>query len=98
MLKFFKKDLFGFGVVIGLVIPAVIFFLLYFVNSLIGNPPVPFEIYIKNNTYQLVCIVLNVLPFRYYMINLKLDKTGRGILISTFAYAGVYVIFNYFLK
>ena len=35
-------------------------------------------------------ITSNMITFRYYMVNLKYDKTGRGILLVTFASAAAY--------
>ncbi len=32
----------------------------------------------------LVGLVANILVFRYYMVGLKLEKTGKGILLVTF--------------
>jgi hypothetical protein len=33
---------------------------------------------------QIISLVVNLLLMRYYLINLKADKTGRGILLVTF--------------
>jgi hypothetical protein len=98
MSKFFKRDQFGLGVIMGILLPVILLFLFYFVNALFGRPPLSFHAFIRNETFQLVCIAVNVLPFRQYMIKYKFDKTGRGMLISTFAYAILYVVVNYLLK
>jgi len=98
MSKFFKRDQFGLGIIMGVLLPVILLFLIYFVNALFGRPPLSFHAFIRNDTFQLVCIAVNVLPFRQYMIKYKFDKTGRGMLISTFAYAILYVVVNYLLK
>jgi hypothetical protein len=81
----FRKDVFLFGLLLGSILPTLLFFglKLFFVDFL--------EIFIEINTIYVLSILVNFLIFRYYMINIQMDKTGRGILLGTFGHAFVYV-------
>jgi membrane protease YdiL (CAAX protease family) len=86
MFKFLKKDSFILGIILGLVVPVIFFFLITLLNGqLLDNA-------MGQNTIMLISIVLNVFVFRYYLLNDKKDKTGRGVLISTFVYTIIFFI------
>jgi hypothetical protein len=80
----FKKDSFWLGISIGIVAPLLFYGALILLNILIasifGND---FEI--RQNTMMLLSIFINLVPIRIYFVSWKLDKTGRGILLVTFA-------------
>ena len=80
----FKKDSFWLGISIGIVTPLLFYGVLVLVNillaSIFGND---FEI--RQNTKMLLSIFINLVPIRIYFVSWKLDKTGRGILLITFA-------------
>jgi len=42
------------------------------------------EFYLDLQTHVLVSLFGNLFPIRYYFVNLKFDKTGRGVLLVTF--------------
>jgi len=44
-------------------------------------------------TMVLISIFVNLFTLRYYLVNLRYDKTGRGILMLTFGLAMVYFYF-----
>jgi len=44
----------------------------------------------KQSTIQLICIFSNLFLIRYYLLRLKFDYTGRGILLATFIMAIAY--------
>lgn len=82
----FKKDYFSFGLVIGSLLPTLLFFGL---NFLFENY---FEkVFIELNTIYVLSIVFNFLIFRYYMVNIEMEKTGRGVLLATFIHAFIYI-------
>jgi len=81
----FKKDYFLFGLIIGALSPLFCFF----GAKLLLNDYFNFSI--KINTIYVCSILINFFLFRYYMINKEMDKTGRGILLSTFGYAFLYI-------
>jgi hypothetical protein len=86
-----KKDNIAFGVLIGLVLPILVFGLLWFISLLVkveGAWARPFQ---KDNM-MLLAVMLNLIPMRIYMVRYKLDKTGRGLLLITFVLIVVYFI------
>ncbi|MBN2729080.1 MAG: hypothetical protein JXR53_07630 [Bacteroidales bacterium] len=89
MRSFFKRDNIWLGIGIALVIPVIMYFLLKLINLFTGE-----EHILQNSTMQLIAVFINLLPFRYYLIRLKADKTGRGILLVTMVLALVYFYFN----
>jgi hypothetical protein len=86
------KDNFILGMAIGLLVPVLCFAIILGIENQImsglpGKPEVPMNIMV------FIAIATNLLPFRFYMINKKLDKTGRGILLATFVFAFLNVLY-----
>ena len=81
----FKIDNFLFGLFIGAIVPVLFIYL--FIYLLISF----LEAEIKEDTIYVLSVLFNFLIFRLYMINMNMDKTGRGILLSTFLHAFIYV-------
>ena len=94
-MNIFKKDAIWFGMLLGLVIPAILYGILYAV-SLALMPQNATEPVLKTGTIILVALFPNLLILRYYLVKLNLDKTGRGMLLSTFILAMIY--FVYYMK
>ncbi len=78
-----NKDSWILGVLVGLLLPAMVYALVILVLLPYGQvegftyaprPRIPF----------LVAIIANLFPFRFYMVSKKYDRTGRGILLVTF--------------
>jgi len=87
-----KKDNWILGIALGILVPVIIYILMmagmeYWAEL---NPRLNPNL-LKKSTFQLTGIFFNMFTFRYYMVNLKYDKTGRGILMATFIYAGIFV-------
>ncbi len=87
-----KKDNWILGIALGIIVPLVVYALLwkgmeYWAEI---NPRLNPNL-LKKSTFQLAGIFVNMFTFRYYMVNLRYDKTGRGILLSTFLFAGIFV-------
>lgn len=81
----FNKDSWTLGVLIGILLPLVIYALA--ISTLAGYGYVENFIYtIRPKVPALLAAFSNLLPFRYYMVNKKYDRTGRGILLVTFAF------------
>jgi len=81
-----RRDNIWMGILLGILLPLLLFGILYgilyFVELKTGN--------ISAITIQkilLVSILPNVFLLRYYLLKLKYDLTGRGILLVTFLYA-----------
>ena len=81
----FKKDDWTLGILIGLLLPLVFYGLTILALSLWGrtqglrDPPHP-------QVQGLVGLAANLIAFRYYMVKLKYDRAGRGIILITFLY------------
>ncbi|MBC8147806.1 MAG: hypothetical protein H8E98_07470 [Bacteroidetes bacterium] len=88
MLKILKKDSFKLGIAIGIISPLVIYAILYFVAAYFKILP-----HLKESTLQLIAIFINMFLLRYYLLKVKYDKTGRGVLLATFVLAIVYFVF-----
>lgn len=76
------KDSFPAGLAFGGGLLIVSYFLFNWLRLLLirfyGNPYL-----LKPPTVQLFCMVINVLVFRWMIINLEKEKTGKGILFVT---------------
>ncbi len=86
-----NKDNFFWGALIGFIFPALAFLLIRFLASTAGNE----EFIIRPLGYdsmQVYAIVANLIPFRIYMINKQLDRTGRGLIFATFVLVIIYFI------
>ncbi|MEZ5082749.1 MAG: hypothetical protein R2750_04795 [Bacteroidales bacterium] len=79
----FKKDHYLFGLLIGVMVPVILFLIIYVINYLLFIMSVA-KFYLDLETHVLISLAGNLLPIRYYFVNLKFDKTGRGILLVTF--------------
>ena len=93
IIKYLKRDSFLLGIILGIVFPAIIYGILHLLNVSFPNPSskVPF---LKESTVQILGIAVNALLLRYYLINLKSDKTGRGIMLVTFILAILFFALN----
>ena len=102
-LDFLKKDTYTMGIVLGVLIPVILFGILFGVLLLMvhANPDMLAN---KPNLYKtivpkfiLISIIPSLLLLRYYLLKLKYDKTGRGLVISTFVLGLVFVIVQFSL-
>ena len=84
----FKKDSPLLGLFLGVIIP-IIFYLFqdFIIPIIIGKS-------FSSSSMELFALVLNLPVFRYYIINLKYEKTAKGILFATFIYALIWVYVN----
>ena len=78
-----NKDHYIFGLGIGLVVPALLFGIILFMNYILVELGIA-KLYFDLQTHILVSFFGNLLPIRYYFVNLAYDKTGRGVLLVTF--------------
>lgn len=103
MLDKFRKDSYTMGVILGLIIPVIVFGILYgillllihFKPDMLFNSPNLMKTLIPK--FILISIIPSIFILRYYLLNLKYDKTGRGILISTFILGIVFVVAQFAL-
>jgi len=91
-----KRDHYIFGLTIGILVPIILFGIIYLINLFIVIIEVA-EFYLDLKTHVLVSLFGNLLPIRYYFVNLKFDKTGRGVLLVTFVLILIFFGLNEFL-
>ena len=84
----FNKDSALLGLFLGFIIP-VVFYLLQdmIIPIIIGRS-------FSNQSMQLFALIVNAPILRYYLINLKYEATGKGILFVTFIYGMIWVYIN----
>lgn len=101
--NFLRKDTYAMGVILGLLIPAVLFGILFAglailvkanPDMLVNNPSLYKTIVPK---LILISIIPSLFLLRHYLLKLKYDKTGRGLVISTFVLGLVFVIVQFSL-
>jgi len=86
----FKKDSAILGLFIGIVIPVFFYFLQKEIIPLVLGRS------FSTASMQLFALVLNLPFFRYYLMNLKYEKTGKGIFFATFIYGLIWIFINQF--
>lgn len=91
MREWLKKDSFYLGIIMGLVLPVAMFFIirgaLHLIESFVHSVTLEFHYVLLLST------TVNLITLRYYLVNLKNDRTGRGILGITFVYIILYFVF-----
>lgn len=86
-----KKDNWALGIGLGLLTPLAVYGIILLIMRQWGTIDPYAGIYVlSKSTMMLIGIFSNLFTFRYYMVNLNFDKTGRGILLATFLYAGLF--------
>ncbi|MCF8303033.1 MAG: hypothetical protein K9I94_07140 [Bacteroidales bacterium] len=91
-MSIFKKDSFLLGGILGILIPIIIIALIFLVRFLFISDVAGGNI-LNDDKLLLVSVFINLLPMRYYLVSLKFDRTGRGILLVTFVLGILYFIF-----
>ena len=90
-----KKNSWLLGIALGILMPLTSYAIMYYANIFISEeifnkPPI-----FRDLTIRVLAIVSNILVFRYYMVNLNYDYTGRGILLVTFIAVIMFFYFYY---
>lgn len=81
----FNRNSIWFGALIGLILPIIVYAILYGAFMLYENlsgSPVTFDM----KLLQLISPVINLFFIRYYLVTKKYDETGRGLLLVTFVF------------
>jgi hypothetical protein len=98
-----RRDSYAVGIGLGLLIPLILFGIIYGVFALIvhANPQMlvnsPNLIKILIPKFILIALIPNLFILRYYLLKLKYDMTGRGIVIATFVWAIAFVATQFLL-
>ena len=79
-----KKDLWPMGVLIGIILPILLFAVLFAIDMGIYQM---WETHmtVRFDYIYLLSISANLFPIRHYLVNLKFEKTGMGLLLITIA-------------
>ena len=78
-----KKDNIALGIVIGLVLPALLAGLFFLLATFVHPTGTWSNLFEKNKLF-ILALAVNVIPIRLYFVSYKMDKTGKGVLLSTF--------------
>ena len=88
-----KRDHYLMGLLIGTTVPCLTFALVWLLNSLLVLPSG--EPWLDKQRLMLLALLPNVALIRYYLVNLKADKTGRVLVaITALAILAVFVVPN----
>ena len=91
-----RRDNIWMGILLGIVIPAALFGILTGIVCIIEHYTESIEL-VTSQKILLLSVVPNLFLLRHYLLKLKYDLTGRGILTSTFLVAILFAILE-FLK
>lgn len=97
MFEKFRRDSWLTGILVGIFLPGLLFALLTGGLALLRscNPAIPYDIVVPK--LLLIALLPNVFVLRHYLVKLKFDKTGRGIVGVTFLWALAFVIIQFTL-
>lgn len=87
-----RRDSLPMGLFIGLVCPVILFAILFGIVAIVQHYTGNINIDKMIQKSILLSVIPNVLILRYYLVKLKYDLTGRGILIVTFLIAFLFAI------
>lgn len=87
-----RRDSMPMGLFIGFICPAICFGLLYAIITLVQHQTGALNMDRMIQKLILLSVIPNVLLLRYYLVKLKYDLTGRGILLITFAIALLFAV------
>ncbi len=95
-----RRDSWGMGIFLGTVVPVITFgvFLGLFALALAAAPRTEaVDVFDINTICKIVLLsmVPSVFVMRYYLLKLKYDYTGRGILLMTFIIAVIFTVLNF---
>ena len=87
--SFFNRDSFLTGIIIGIFLPTLFYLVLFGIDILVFQS-FGSNIVAKPQYLYLLSIVANLFPIKYYFVNKKREKTGRGVLLVTFIFGILY--------
>ena len=89
----FNKNSLWVGIVIGIIMPLILYGLMYLVLLLYGHYTDK-EATLNETMLQIIAPVANLFFIRYYFVTKKYDDTGRGVLLVTFVFVISYFVIN----
>ena len=94
MLQFFKKNNFLFGFVTGVLLPIPVYGFFWVLDQLMKSTGIWHGLHQPQNIY-LLSLVGNIILIRIYFLNLKSDKTAKGIILMTLVYVVIFFLIYY---
>jgi hypothetical protein len=94
MIDKLRQDSFWMGLLLGSFIPAILFGILKLIIYFLPHEILNANVFTLERLI-LISIIPNVLLLRYYLLKLKYDLTGRGILTITFVIGIVFAIIHF---
>lgn len=93
-----RRDSLWMGLFIGIIVPAILYGVIYGLIALgltCTGKPVDVLNLVSSQKIILLSIVPNVFILRYYLLKLKFDLTGKGILMVTFIIGILFAILEF---
>jgi len=92
ILPFLKKDNFLTGLLLGIVLPIIFYGVVLLIDTLLFQF---FQIHLTSQYHYLYLLstAINVIPIRYYLVTLKAEKSGIGVLLIT----GICILTYFFM-
>ncbi len=90
--QFFRKDNYAFGAFLGLVSPLVLVFIFRLIFSMLSGL-VDLGAFSLEQHF-LITLIGNLFFVRYYFAGVKMEKTGKAVLIVTLLLIIVYFVFK----
>ncbi|OYT11932.1 MAG: hypothetical protein B6I18_02490 [Bacteroidetes bacterium 4572_112] len=94
-MNIFKKDSFILGGVLASIAPAIVYSILSALVKVLSEKYTQGIPLITEHNIILVSVFLNMLIFTTYIHKAPYDKTGRGVMLITFIYTGIYFIWRF---
>lgn len=98
LLEKLRRDSLWMGIIMGIAFPAILFGIIFGIIVLIlavsGKNMNVFDM-VSAQKIILLSIIPNVFILRYYLLKLKFDLTGRGILLITFVIGILFAVLEF---
>jgi hypothetical protein len=94
MIDKLRRDSLWMGMALGFLIPMIIFLLEKFILLFLPQEIIAANVFSLQRLI-LISIIPNVFLLRYYLLKLKYDLTGRGILAMTFVIGIIFIIVEF---
>ncbi len=95
MFSILKKDSVILGIVVALISPIILYFILSYLVQILSLELTWGIQLVQEKNIELVSIFANLFIMYTYLQNPKYERTGRGVLVSTFALALIHFYMNY---
>ena len=92
ILHFLKKDNFLAGLLLGIVLPIVFYGVVLLIDILLFQF-LQIHLTSQHHYMYLLSAAINLIPIRYYLVTLKAEKSGIGVLLIT----GIYILTYFFM-